>query len=187
MPSLTNKLYEFTCPSCGRIRTLKYKTYWYAKKYSKYCNICKPRVTSHLIKGGWNKGLKMSKEWSNRLSTLHKNNKYWVGKKHKEDSKIKQRLAKLNKRGSLANNWRGGLTEISKRIRGQDEYKLWRSAVFERDKFTCIWCGQVGGKLNADHIKPFALYPELRFAIDNGRTLCIECHRKTSTYGGRTR
>ena len=39
-----------------------------------------------------------------------------------------------------------------------------------------------GGKLNADHIKPFSLFPELRFDLNNGRTLCVECHKKTDTY-----
>ena len=64
------------------------------------------------------------------------------------------------------------------------EYKLWRKAVFERDNYTCIWCGYKGNKLQADHIKPFADYPELRFAIDNGRALCVDCHKKTRTWGG---
>ena len=57
-----------------------------------------------------------------------------------------------------------------------------RLEILQRDNFTCIWCGEHGGKLNADHIKPFAQYPELRFAIDNGRTLCLPCHKTTDSY-----
>lgn len=91
------------------------------------------------------------------------------------------------KRGEKNNNWKGGITPENMRIRQSFEYKLWRKSIFERDKFTCIWCKQIGGKLTADHIKPFALFPELRFAIDNGRTLCIDCHRKTDSWGGKIR
>lgn len=89
----------------------------------------------------------------------------------------------IGNKGKDSPNWRGGITPLHRKIRNSKEYALWRTAVFERDDYTCIWCGQCGGTLNADHIKPFALYPELRFAIDNGRTLCEECHRTTDTYG----
>lgn len=87
-------------------------------------------------------------------------------------------------------NWKGGVSKESDIIRKSIEYKLWRQAVFERDQFTCVWCGHKSNGLrpsdiHPDHIKPFADYPELRFAIDNGRTLCIPCHKTTDTWGFR--
>lgn len=81
-----------------------------------------------------------------------------------------------------------GKTNEHEKIRKSLEYKEWRKMVFERDKYTCQQCGIKSGLghgvfLHADHIKPFALYPALRLVLDNGKTLCQECHKKTETYG----
>lgn len=77
--------------------------------------------------------------------------------------------------------WQGKATppweRSPKRQRSTPQYIGWRIDVFERDDYTCQKCGQRGGTLNAHHIKPFARHKKLRYAIDNGLTLCEECHR----------
>jgi hypothetical protein len=106
----------------------------------------------------------------------------------KKISQSKLGKARLDIRGANHPRWKGGVGSLNERMRKSLEYVIWRRAVFTRDGFTCIWCGDNrGGNLEADHIKPFALYPELRFAIDNGRTLCKTCHKSTDTWGGKTR
>lgn len=135
----------------------------------------------------WLKGKKLSLEHRRKLSESHK------GIPNSNKGKKNPFFIQYNKTHSRKkenhHNWKGGITPTNKLIRESTEYKLWRISVFERDNFTCVWCGikgsQTGGTLNADHIKPFAYYPELRFAIDNGRTLCVPCHRSTDTYGNR--
>ncbi|WP_416192855.1 HNH endonuclease [Nitrobacter sp. TKz-YC01] len=93
-------------------------------------------------------------------------------------------------RGERNYAWKGGVASYRLSVWRSKEYQDWRRSVFERDNYTCQECGARNGKgrtvvLNADHIKQFALYPALRFALNNGRTLCLPCHRQTPTYGRR--
>ena len=70
---------------------------------------------------------------------------------------------------------------------GRVEYRLWREAVFKRDNWTCQECGLRGGKIHADHIKPWSTHPELRYDVANGRALCVSCHKATDTFGSKAR
>ena len=104
------------------------------------------------------------------------------GKKHSLSAR--RLMSKSARRGTKSNLWKGGASDKNKAIRESSKYKIWRESVFKRDNFTCVSCGdKKGGNLNADHIKPFALFPKNRFELSNGRTLCINCHKKTYSYG----
>ena len=75
-------------------------------------------------------------------------------------------------------SWKGGVTPEIIRQRVSTKYEMWRDEVYKRDNFTCQRCGDSkGGNLNAHHIKGFTAYPELRFLVDNGITLCTTCHK----------
>ncbi len=89
--------------------------------------------------------------------------------------KTKKSISESNK-GEKHYNYKGGITPENRRIRRGIETRLWRESVFARDNFTCQKCRERGGKLHPHHIKNFADYPELRFAIDNGITFCKDCH-----------
>lgn len=122
-----------------------------------------------------------------------------LGAKHSNETKLK--LSLLRRGISTWNKgkhpdyvqkenhpmWKGGITPINKAIRNSIEYEEWRTKVFERDLYTCQHCGEIGGYLEADHIKPFYLYADLRFDVSNGRTLCKPCHKLTETYAGKAK
>lgn len=149
-------------------RTRKHKRILAKNSLFKTGNNVGPRFEKGIIP--WNKGKKIT------FSVAHKLALSKAAKGHKPT---------YSPHNEEHWNWQGGKTPINRRIRVSREYKLWRQSVFERDNYTCVWCGIRGGKLNADHIKPFSLHPEFRFTIDNGRTLCVPCHKKTDTWAGR--
>ena|SRR3990167_7969364 len=114
----------------------------------------------------------------------------------------RKKLSESHK-GEKSHFWRGGITEQNNNFRriimNSYLYRIWRSSIFKRDNFICQSCGKQGGKLNADHVKPFieiirsgqidtvekALACTELWNIENGQTLCESCHINTPTYGGR--
>jgi 5-methylcytosine-specific restriction endonuclease McrA len=90
--------------------------------------------------------------------------------------------------GSRNPRWVKDRTKLKIRRVGVEKFLIeqWRKQVFERDDYTCQKCGKRGGRLNADHIKPVRLFPELVLELSNGRTLCaVPCHKETPTYSGK--
>lgn len=128
-------------------------------------------------KSSWSKGKKLTEEHRRKIS---------ASQKGKRNAGVGKSMPP-HPRGEKHYKWKGGVTPEHVKIRHSLEYRMWRESVFKRDNYTCIWCGARNGngkriELHADHIKPFAFFPELRFAIDNGRTLCKPCHKTTDTY-----
>lgn len=133
----------------------------------------------------WNRGVAM---WANREHPRGTLGKTFIKAPISDETRRRMSEAQKNRksehlRGHLHPNWQGGISNKNEAIRKSRAYKTWRQSVFERDNYTCLHCQQRGVRLHADHIKPFAFYPDLRFDLSNGQTLCEGCHRKTDTYG----
>ncbi len=67
------------------------------------------------------------------------------------------------------------------------EYYKWRESVYERDDYTCQKCFKKGIRFNAHHIEGFAENKDLRTDMDNGITLCEQCHKKFHIKYGKTK
>lgn len=121
-----------------------------AKKGKKLTLVHAKKISIALIgKNTWMAGRKASEETRKKLSILHSGEKHW--------------------------NWKGGISSFDKRQRHKFQMTV-QKEVFERDDYTCQLCGIKGGKLQVDHIQSWAEYVDLRFDMNNCRTLCMDCH-----------
>ena len=108
-------------------------------------------------------------DW-NRTSILRRMEKYNIQKR------TRGQALSLRQQGKNNCNWRGGKTKKIDLLRHSNRWKQWRQQVFERDNHTCQNCGIKGGTLHPHHIKPKSRFLDLIFDVDNGITLCYECH-----------
>lgn len=126
------------------------------------------------------KGIKKSPEFCAKISKVTKGEKNpFYGKKHSEENLRKMSEGRRGKVVGPANNlWRGGSTEQNF-ARISYPYYLWRRTVFKRDNFTCQFCFKSGCYLEPHHILRFKDYPEKRYDVSNGISLCKGCHNLT--------
>ena len=124
-----------------------------------------------------------------------------LGKKYKPMSEIGKRNIKLAHKGLPSNakgkhwkindtsrmkgrigakhpRWVADRTQLAKRQERNDTaYKDWRRNVWIRDNFKCkISNKDCAGRIEAHHILSWKDYPELRYEINNGITLCHAHH-----------
>lgn len=86
-----------------------------------------------------------------------------------------KRLGHVMKHCSQECRYKSARKPNAAKHRGHD-YRKWVTAVFERDGFACQQCGSTGA-IHAHHVKEWAEFPELRFDVANGLTLCQDCHQ----------
>ncbi len=121
-------------------------------------------------------GMKFSDEAMIQVRKRMDGNTYRLGATHTDEAR--QKISLANRRPCDL----GQSKKEMKRARRSAEMRIAKQATLIRDGHKCVLCGRTTD-LVVDHIKPFSIHPELRVALDNLRTLCMPCHRKTDTYG----
>lgn len=103
----------------------------------------------------------------------------------REHSRRIIKLAQARMRGPSHWKYNPHLTQEEREGRRSVKVILWRRAVYQRDGYTCVLCGEKGGRLHAHHLDSYAENPGKRFMVSNGVTLCVRHHKEFhATRGG---
>jgi len=155
------------------------------KTENKICLTCKKLFTIPV----WRKAKTCSYKCSNNLPKSRNR-----GKLHSEETKQKMSIAKKGKipLNILRGDFKGVKNHLYKIDRSElvksekkhldGRYREWMKSVKNRDNWKCrIADVNCDGRLEAHHILNWKDYPELRYEINNGITLCHAHHpRKRS-------
>jgi 5-methylcytosine-specific restriction endonuclease McrA len=87
--------------------------------------------------------------------------------------------------GKNSKFWKGGVTKEYRKIRKKNQCIQWAKNIKTRDKYICQKCLNTN-KLCAHHIKDFKNNKKTRLDINNGITLCEDCHKKFHKKYGKT-
>lgn len=127
-------------------------------------------------------GKKRSEKWKKKISKIMMDNENGFKKGIYQGYGFKKGNIpwdKNRKRPEMSNknnpNWKGGITPENEKIRHNIEMYLWRGSVIAKNNWTCQKCGAID-HLMAHHIQNFSKFIELRTSIENGITLCKNCH-----------
>ncbi len=152
-----HKKMEATCAKCGKT----YNTFPSVRQ--KYCS-----------KDCWSKRnppIEKNCEWCGKaFSSFVCNKQIFCSKKCVDERKS------VYFKGENAPRWIDGRSLKKERGILAHRLKLWRLAVLKRDKYKCQKCGQIGKNLHAHHIIPWADDKSKRLDVENGLTVCADCH-----------
>jgi len=118
----------------------------------------------------------------------HKNHRLKPGRVFSDSHKQNIRKAQIDRAatGEKSANWKGGLTEINRKLRQSWQAREWRKNALRLADFKCQHCGAEHGRtcpccglkvtLHVHHIRSFAKFPDERFDPKNSSVLCPKCH-----------
>lgn len=168
---------------------LKYKVYFrkqdgiHCRAYQSFCIDCgKEKYSSKIDTKRKLRCVKCSHRY---LSTPERNAKIGntLRNKYKTDIEWVKRVkaAKVVNSGENHWNWKGGITPITQKNRTSESTSARKLAVIMRDNYRCRICDSKDN-IQAHHINSWSSFPEDRYILENGLTLCKQHHNDYHVY-----
>jgi hypothetical protein len=136
----------------------------------------KPNSRGYEGYGG--RGIYVCDEWRNSVVQFHKD----MG----DAPSAKHSIGRIDNDGPYAPwncRWETAQQQGSNK---RSPIKIWRSKVYDRDELCCRICGQKKRNMEAHHLNGWKAFPNERYDVNNGVTLCKECHKKFHRLYGKT-